>query len=178
MGAKTTRQRFLDSASELFQRQGYSGTGLAEITERSGAPKGSLYHHFPGGKEQLAEEALELAGRRLRRGIEAALASAPDGPSAVRALAAMLAAGLKASGYELGCPVATTTLDAATGSTPIARAADRAFTSWVDSIAAHVGTRKAVTVLSALEGALILARAARSTDALEIVGEELAAYVA
>jgi len=175
MSDKPTRERFLSTAAELFQRQGYSGTGLAEITTQSGAPKGSLYHHFPRGKEQLAEEALELAGRRLRHGIAAAVESAPDGPTAIRNLTRMMAAGLEASDYALGCPIATTTLDAAASSEPIARAADRAFSSWIDVLASKVGAREAVVVLSALEGALILARAARSTKPLETVGEELAA---
>ncbi|AKO93661.1 TetR/AcrR family transcriptional regulator [Priestia filamentosa] len=60
-----TRDVILHTASELFQRQGYHGTGLNQIIEKSGAPKGSLYYHFPNGKEEIAIEAIKLMGQHI-----------------------------------------------------------------------------------------------------------------
>ena len=62
-----SRDRLLDAAVDLLQRQGYHGTGLNELLERSEAPRGSLYHYFPGGKEQIGAEAIGRAGRAGRR---------------------------------------------------------------------------------------------------------------
>lgn len=179
---KPSRERFLDAAAELFQRQGYAATGLNEITARSGAPKGSLYFHFPGGKEQLGAEALTLAGGRFEGAIKAILDSARDTPAAIKGLVGAMSAGLEASDYQLGCPVATTALEAAATSPSIAAAADGAFKSWLevlaerlrgDGLSARAAERQAMLILSALEGALILARAARSTQPLKLTGEQL-----
>jgi TetR/AcrR family transcriptional repressor of lmrAB and yxaGH operons len=184
--AKPSRERFLDAAADLFQRQGYAATGLNEITARGGAPKGSLYFHFPGGKEQLGAEALTLAGERFEGAIRAVVGAAPDAPAAVRALAAAMSSGLEASDFQLGCPVATTALEAATGSPSIAAAADGAFGSWLEAIAERLredgrserdARSLATLILSALEGALILARAAHSTEPIKLVGAQLATMV-
>ena len=144
-----------------------------------------MYFHFPGGKAQLGAEALALAGRRLGAAISRTIEKAPDVPSAITALAGLLASGLEASGYELGCPIATTALETAATSELIGTAANDAFASWLGALEARLtangvpeaqARRDAVLVLSALEGALILARTARDKEPLEIVGEDLAAY--
>jgi TetR/AcrR family transcriptional repressor of lmrAB and yxaGH operons len=180
---KPSRERFLDAAAQLFQRQGYAATGLNEITARSGAPKGSLYFHFPGGKEQLGAEALTLAGERFEAAIRAVLDSARDTPSAIRGLAAAMSAGLEATDYQLGCPVATTALEAAATSESIAAAAHGAFYSWLaaltrqllrDGLSRRESEQRATLILSALEGALILARAGHSTEPLKLVSAQLA----
>ena len=56
------RQRMIKSTARLFRRQGFHGTGLQQVLEASGAPRGSLYFHFPGGKEEIGETALTIAG--------------------------------------------------------------------------------------------------------------------
>lgn len=177
-----TRERMLRTASDLFQRQGFHGTGLQQVLADSGAPKGSLYFHFPGGKEQLAAEAVSRSGRGIRDAIERLLASADDVSAAMAALAGLLAAGLESSGFERGCPVATVVLDAATGSELIRSACEESFGSWLDLIASKLRTdglpadeaeARAVLILSALEGALILARARGDTQPLRLVAEQL-----
>jgi len=183
---RPTRERLLDAAADLLHRKGYSATGLSEVTERAKTPKGSLYFHFPGGKEQLGAEALAASGARFREGIQAIVKDAPDGPSAVRDLAGMLALGLSSTDYQLGCPIATTTLEAASSSPLIRDAADRAFGSWIAALQERLSAdgyndaaanKLSIFVLSALEGAMVLARATQSTAALDIASEALADLV-
>lgn len=183
---RPTRQRLLDVAADLLHRKGYSGTGLSEISTKAKTPKGSMYFHFPGGKEQLGAEALAVSGERFRVGIQAVVDAAPDGPQAARGLARMLAAGLSSTGYELGCPIATTTLEAASGSPLIREAANAAFTGWIESLRRRLvadghdearAEELATLVLSTLEGAMVLARARQSTLPLEIAADAMAAAV-
>ena len=77
-----SRERILDAAIRLLRKQGYASTGIKQIVEEGAAPLGSVYHHFPGGKEQLAIEAIETAGERIRRTLAAA-ADVPDIPAAM-----------------------------------------------------------------------------------------------
>ena len=180
------RERFLEAAADLMQRRGYAATGLAEITARGGAPKGSLYFHFPGGKEQLGAEALRLAAARFALAMDDSWQSAPDAPSAVRALVGMLSARLQSSDYQLGCPVATTALEQAATSAALREAAHGAFVRWAevlrtrlqaDGAEAAVAEEQALFALSAIEGALLLARAARSTRPLRVVSQQLASHL-
>jgi AcrR family transcriptional regulator len=73
-----TKERIVNSSAELFRRQGYTGTGLKQIVAAADAPFGSLYHFFPGGKEQLAEEVIRVAGRFYLQLFEAISGEAPD----------------------------------------------------------------------------------------------------
>src|SRR5437762_12056667 len=107
------KQRFVAAAIDLFQRRGYHGTGLNQIVAESGAPRGSLYFHFPGGKEELASEAVAEAGGVIAAGAAEALSQAGDPAAAVRQLAEFTATSLEQSGFERGCALATVTLDVA-----------------------------------------------------------------
>jgi TetR/AcrR family transcriptional repressor of lmrAB and yxaGH operons len=165
-----SRQAAIAAAAELMQRQGYAATGLEEVLATSGSPKGSFYFHFPAGKEQLAAEALTHGGAAVRAFVEQVAASAATPGDAVRAIAAVHARQLSRSNFELGCPIATVTLEMASRSDPIREAADGAFTSWSEPLAAlleaHGHARAAARQLATwaiagLEGALVLARAAR-----------------
>jgi AcrR family transcriptional regulator len=181
---RASRQAFLDTTGLLLRRQGYAASGLSEIVSRSGAPRGSLYFHFPGGKEELAIAAMEQTGDQLRQAI-AALMSGPRGPAeALTGLIDALAAGLRASGYRDGCPIATVALETAAASEPLRATAGRVFATWLEELKraliaagteAEAAARRAVLVLSAIEGALLLARAARDTAPLEAVRDELVA---
>lgn len=183
-GGGTSRQAFLDATAELLRLQGYSATGLSEIVARSGAPKGSLYFHFPGGKEELAVAAMAQSGAGLRAAIAAIVNSSDDLAEALGRLVDSLAAGLEASGYEAGCPIATVTLEVAPRSEAIRACADAVFSSWLevlqerlvcDGMLAVDAERRALLLLSAIEGALILARARQDTSPLSAVREELLA---
>ena len=102
-----TRDRTLSTAIELFRARGYHGTGLNQVLSEGGLPKGSLYFHFPGGKEQLAAEAVVLAGERYRDEMAEALESADDPIAGLSAIMDHLIGRMIASDHRLGCPVGT-----------------------------------------------------------------------
>jgi TetR/AcrR family transcriptional repressor of lmrAB and yxaGH operons len=178
----TSREAFVRAAAGLMRRQGYAATGLKEIVVASGAPRGSLYFHFPGGKEELAAEALTRAGSELERAMRALLAGHEQLGPALAALVDVLAAGLEHSDFADGCPVATVALETSASSEPVRAAAQAAFAAWLAVIeermleaglAPQRARQRALLVLSAVEGALVLARAQRSTAPLLAVREEL-----
>jgi TetR/AcrR family transcriptional regulator, lmrAB and yxaGH operons repressor len=181
---RVTRDAFIASTGRLLRRQGYAATGLNEIVGASGAPRGSLYFHFPGGKEQLAAAAMERAGEELRGAIAAVIASRPRAAESLGVLIDGLGTGLAASGFRDGCPIATVTLEAAGASETVRLAAERVFGSWLqtleqglkaDGLDDEQAARRALLVLSAIEGALLLSRARRDLAPLEAVRDELAA---
>jgi TetR/AcrR family transcriptional repressor of lmrAB and yxaGH operons len=179
---RSSRDAFIDTAGLLLRRQGYAATGLNEVVTRSGAPKGSLYFHFPGGKEELAVAAMQRTGEQLRAALARILASSDDLGEALARLLDILAEGLERSDYRDGCPIATVTLELASDSKALRVAATETFDSWLDAlhqrllvagVSAPVAERRALLVLSAIEGALILARARRDLAPLAAVREEL-----
>ncbi|GAA0539491.1 TetR/AcrR family transcriptional regulator [Saccharopolyspora spinosporotrichia] len=173
----------LDTAMELFQRQGYHATGLNQVLAESAAPRGSLYFHFPGGKQQLAAESVAVAGRRMGELIEAALDRA-DGPrEAVSLVVDALAAILEGSDFQLGCPVATVALEASAASEDVRDACHGAYAAWLEAlrvrflrwgIAPERAGELATVALSMLEGALLLARVQRDVSALRTAAGQLA----
>jgi AcrR family transcriptional regulator len=168
------RALLLDGARKLLAEKGYAGMELRDVAERGHAPRGSIYHHFPGGKRQLAVEAAELEGNEIRALIESSLAQ--------RGLAETLTMfgeifrrRVKDKPEHLGCPVAAAAL-ARPEDPELAAAATRAFQSWEAPIAAAlrdegVGAKDAETfaglVVSTVEGALIRARAAADQAPLD-----------
>ncbi len=178
----SSREAFIETTATLLRRQGYAATGLSEIVARSGAPRGSLYYHFPGGKEELAVAALTRAGEQLQAGIAATLDARSDLDAALALLLDGLAAGLVASDYADGCPLATVALEAAGASEPLRAAAADAFDGWLGAITRRIeaagveppaARRRATLVLAAIEGALILARARRDPEPLHEIRDEL-----
>jgi TetR/AcrR family transcriptional repressor of lmrAB and yxaGH operons len=182
----TARGDAIAAAADLFRRQGYAATGLETILAVSGAPKGSFYHHFPGGKEDLAVEAVRLGGRQITERLEHAAAMSATAGALVTAAAAAQAADLRESGYELGCPVATVTLELAGSSDVVADASRSAFERWAEPLAGKLraagrtdaeAARLARWAIANLEGALLLARASRDasivTEAAEITARVL-----
>ncbi len=179
-----TRTRIVDAGAELFRRQGYAATGVKQIVTAAQAPFGSLYHHFPGGKEQLGAEAIRTSGALYELLIGAVFDPAPDLVSGVRAFFAGAALHLEQTGFADACPIATVTLETASTSEPMREASAAVFESWIAAglprfTGAGLGEATArelvVSLICALEGAFVLARAARSTEALRIAGELTAA---
>lgn len=163
------------TASALMQRQGYHGTGLQQIIESSGSPKGSLYHYFPGGKEQLAAEGIARGGRAMSNALKAALDTGDDLADGFERLAQMLAEALEASDFHDGCPIATTTLEVAADLDLVQAAAAEAFQAWHSRIERRLvqeghtpeeAGAAATLVIAAFEGALIMARALRDVAPL------------
>lgn len=171
-----------EAAGELFQRRGFHGVGMADVIAASGAPKGSVYFHFRGGKDELAEAAIERAAGGLGDGIEHLFATSASVAEAVDRICGAMAATLEATGFERGCPLATVALETVATSDRLAAACARGFEGWQASIARRLerdghdaadAAELAVLVLCALEGALILARAARDTAPVRSVAARL-----
>lgn len=181
-----SRARMIEATAELLQKQGYAGTGLAEILATSGAPRGSLYFHFPGGKEQLACEALEASGREWLTRFRDVAKNAKSPAEALDAACAMLGDELERSDWELGCPIATVALEAAHTSDAIQKTCAAHFAeleAMVTSQLTSAGVPEAIApiaatfAISAVEGSLLLARAYRSRAPLERVAAALRAQM-
>ncbi|WP_410669695.1 TetR/AcrR family transcriptional regulator [Amycolatopsis sp. cmx-4-68] len=177
-----TRQRMLDTAADLFQTQGYHATGLTQLTTAGGAPKGSLYFHFPGGKEQLAAEAVQLSSERTGELLSAIVRDAPDAPTAIDRAVDALASFLTGSDFQRGCPLATVALDAAAASEPIREACADGYSYWHGVLADYLAGQGlsperadelATVVLAAVEGGLLLARTRRDVAPLRAVAAHL-----
>jgi TetR/AcrR family transcriptional repressor of lmrAB and yxaGH operons len=182
----SSRERLLGAAVDLLQRQGFHGTGLNELLSRSGTPRGSLYFHFPGGKEQIGAEAIARAGEQVASAVTHLLRTTASTADAVDALGDVLAAGLEASAFQRGCPVATTALEATASSEPIRVAAQASFDSWLAPLNARLraagfapprAAERADLVIATLEGALILARTRRNGDVLRHTARQLRALL-
>jgi AcrR family transcriptional regulator len=100
-----TRERIVTATGELFRRQGYNGTSLKQVTAAAGAPFGSLYHFFPGGKEELADEVIRTSGAAYRSLFELVYDAAADPPTAVTDFFDGAAAVLEETGYLDACPI-------------------------------------------------------------------------
>jgi len=179
-----TRGKLVTATAELLRRQGYHATGLSEIVAESGAPRGSLYFYFPGGKDELACAALTASGEEWRRRIAAAVEHTADLGAAIDAIVALLAGDLEASGYQHGCPAAAVALEAT--SERVRQTVAAHYAAWETAIADRlvafgiarpIGTQLATVALAAIEGALLLAKVSRSRAPLATVGAALRSMV-
>ncbi len=176
------KDNLVRTAVTLFRRQGYASTGLQEILEKSGAPKGSLYHYFPQGKEQLGEAAVLAAGRAATETLNELAEKHREPAAFFKAYLKRLAGWMKSSGYRSGCPIATTILETVPQSAAIAAAGERIMDDWI-AVAAGVYERAGVPraeararaqfAIAAAQGALILSRLRRSTKPLDDAGKRL-----
>jgi TetR/AcrR family transcriptional regulator, lmrAB and yxaGH operons repressor len=171
-----TRERLLVTGERLFRVQGYSGTGLKQLAQEAGAPWSSMYHFFPGGKQQLGAEVVRQAAERYAALIAKAFAAYPDPADAVAAVFKAEAKLLTESKFRNGCPVAAVTLDVASTVEELRQSCAVAFELWIDTIAHGLGAtglpaKEARTlasyVLSSLEGAILLSRAEHSIVPIE-----------
>lgn len=178
-----SRTRMVQSAALLLRERGLSGTSFRDVIDHSGAPRGSIYHHFPEGKRQLVREAVEMTGGF----VSDAIASFEDDGDPVAALHAFLgvwAETLRASDFRAGCPVVAVSVEANDDEPEVTAAAAAAFRAWTRELAAGLhgagveeerAARLATITVAAIEGAVVLCRAERSTKPLDDVGAELEA---
>ena len=172
------------SAAPLIRAKGVSGTGMREVVAHADSPRGSLQHYFPGGKDQLVSEALllagDMAGRRVRRVLDGLDRPTPGG------LFAGLVRGWRdqflAQGFEAGCPLVAAAADVAASSDELREVIGRAFDGWQEPLAVALqetgvpndrAGALSVVMISALEGAIVLARIRRDVAPLDVVLEEL-----
>ncbi len=166
------KENLVRTAMRLFRRQGYASTGLQQIVEESGAPKGSLYHYFPSGKEALGEAAIAMAGGLIHEMLSGLAARHSDPKVFLRAYCKVMAGWMEESGFRSGCPIATTLLETAPQSPTITATGQRAIDEWIDVIAGVLANdgmerrearSRAQLIIAAMEGALILSRVRLST---------------
>jgi AcrR family transcriptional regulator len=176
----TTRDRIVETSAELFRRQGYSATGVKQIVTAAQAPFGSLYHFFPGGKEELGAAAVRTSGALYAQLIPAVFDPAPDVVTAVRDFFHGAGEHLRETDYEDACPIATVALEVSSTSETMREACAEVFESWIElgaerfvAAGCDPATARELTVsmLAALEGAFVLARALRDTEPLRLAGE-------
>jgi AcrR family transcriptional regulator len=175
----SSRAKALEATERLFRRQGYAATGLTEILDASGAPKGSFYFHFPDGKRQLAREVLLAYRGRIESGLRRLAAMHAGDPAGfVRSLCKGSAAEMQASDWSLGCAAQNLANELASSDRAIAELTAGTFAAWstiiADAIRPAYGSRaiaerRATALLAALEGARTLARAARSEAPFDAV---------
>src|SRR2546421_6615513 len=181
-----TRERIVDSSAELFRRQGYTGTGVKQIVAAASAPFGSLYHFFPGGKEQLGEEVIRWSGQMYLQLFVTVAGDAPDVATGVERFFAGAAETLEETGYADACPIATVALEVASTNEPLRKATADVFDSWIDGATAYFAgagipegraRELSIHMLCALEGAFVFCRAMRSTEPLHVAGAAATAAV-
>ena len=169
--ADDSKGKTLTAAAKLFRQQGYHGTALHDILAAGGAPRGSLYFHFPKGKEEIGAAALSLAGEAVRQAIVQAAEKSDSAESFLVRIVRAMASDLERSDFREGCPIATTALETAAQSEVLGAATRNAFQKWELEIKRGLfrfgltsgdADLVATMVLSQLEGALLLARTYRS----------------
>lgn len=178
-----TKARLAESMLELIQTSGYSGTGLNAVIDHAAAPKGSIYFHFPDGKEGLGVAAVDLAAAQFRTLIAEAAESARGAAQAARAAIEALTSIVSRSDYRLGCPVSVVTLEMGAESERLRHACASAFESWIvptaalleaDGIDAEGARSLATVIVATIEGAVIVSRAMRSPQPLESAADVVA----
>jgi TetR/AcrR family transcriptional repressor of lmrAB and yxaGH operons len=171
--APDSKEKTVVAAVKLFSQRGYHGTALNDILDAGGSPRGSLYFHFPRGKEEIGEAASGLAGEAVRQVIANAAETSDNIENFLTLIVQAMASNLERSGYSEGCPIATVALETAAQSEILGAAARTAFQSWeqelkhgLERFGMKTGDADlvATTVLSQLEGALLLARTYRNLE--------------
>lgn len=184
--SSTTKDRILQSTAELFRRQGYTGTGMKQIAAEAAAPFGSVYHFFPGGKEELGAETIKASGRLYGQLFASIALQAPDVLSAVHDFFEGAGETLRETDYADACPIATVALEVASTSEPLRLATAEVFEEWIEGATAyfvHAGIARpqarelGLAMLSLLEGAFIFSRAMRTTEPMAVAGAAAVAAV-
>lgn len=180
-GNEDSRQKMVRSATLLLREQGYTGTSFGDVVAASGAPRGSIYHHFPGGKTQMMREAVGYAGDYTGRLLERA--SREHRPEeVVSGFIAVIKKTMAANDFRAGCPVAAVAVEDHPEAPELEKAASDVFASWTSTLAASLrrsgvptarARRLATMTVTSVEGAIMLCRASRNTKALDDVGQEL-----
>lgn len=179
-GRRGTRVRMVESAAALLRERSAAGVTIDAVLARSGAPRGSVYYHFPGGREQIILEAVELAGRHVASIISSS--NSHDPGDVVARFLEFWQRVLRSSDYLAGCPVVALTVELHEGQDAAMRLVREVFTRWqaeleqvllTSGVPAGRARSLATMTIAAAEGAVLLARAERSTKPLTAVCSEL-----
>jgi TetR/AcrR family transcriptional regulator, lmrAB and yxaGH operons repressor len=177
---RTTRRRMLTSAVEVLRERGAAGVTIDEVLARSKAPRGSVYHHFPGGRNQMLIEALLFAGDTMTAAIDNA---ASEGPMALlRQFVELWQEVLRDSDFAAGCPVVAAAISTADEDPRLSAEAAEIFQRWrtaltrsfeADGFDGDDAASLAITTIAAIEGAVVLCRSLRSAAPLREVTDQL-----
>ncbi len=183
----TTRDLIIETACELLESQGFHATGLNQLVKESGAPKGSLYHYFPAGKDEIAEAAIGHASRTVAARITAGLASSDDPADAVRSFITFISERVEASEYRSGGPLTTVAMETATTNERLNLACREAYSRLQRAFEAKLLEAKypetqarqlATFITASIEGGIILCRTYHSGEPLRLVAEQLRRLIA
>jgi TetR/AcrR family transcriptional regulator, lmrAB and yxaGH operons repressor len=178
----TVREQILLTTSMLLEKQGFHGTGLNEIIKESRSPKGSLYYYFPGGKEQIAAEAILQSGKLMAERIRSGLAESRAPAKAVYDLILKIAENVELSDFGAGGPLTAVAMETATQSERINAACRNAY-EMIEAafqkklIASRLPSPKANElaqfITASIEGGIILSRTYHTGDPLRLVAAQL-----
>lgn len=177
-----TRARLMTATAELFRRQGYNGTSLKQVTEAAGAPIGSLYHFFPGGKDDLAEAVIGSSGQAYQELFELIADAAADMATAVTDFFDAAAVVLEETGYLDACPIGTVALEVASTNDRLRSATHAVFEGWVGAATSRLvaagldagqARELATTLVVAVEGGFMLSRAAQRPEPMRTAGRHM-----
>jgi TetR/AcrR family transcriptional repressor of lmrAB and yxaGH operons len=182
-----TREHILRTTCILMEKQGYHGTGLNEIVKESGAPKGSLYHYFPDGKEQITSEAVIQSGKATATQIQNGLIGNDDAAKAIHDFVLNIADHVESSGFAAGSPLTAVAMETATKSERINLACREAYSllekafreKLLESDYSKVKADELGTfITAAIEGGIILSRTYHTGDPLRSVAKHLRVLLA
>lgn len=184
---KTARDSIVETACVLLESQGFHATGINQLVKQSGAPKGSLYHYFPAGKDEIAATAIDRAGRMVAERITVGLAASDNPGEAIQSFVARIADQVEASGYSSGGPLTTVAMETATTNEPLNLVCREAYgrlqaaferkllQSEFDPTQAQ---QLATFITASIEGGIILSRTYHSGDPLRLVAAQLGSMIA
>lgn len=176
----STRTKMLVSAAEVLRERGAAGVTLDEVLARSGAPRGSVYHHFPEGRSQILREALEYAGREISTSLDQAASESTT--VLLHRVVQLWENALLTSDYTAGCPVLAAAVGSGEDEQQLTSVAAEIFSRWRDAakecylrdgFEAAEASALADTTLAAMEGAVVLCRSVRSLQPLHDVTAQL-----
>lgn len=176
------RERMVYSAAQLIRTQGVSGTGMREVVEHASAPRGSLQHYFPGGKDQLVREAVTWAGSFAAARVKRCAQQAPTPSGLLAGMVGQWRDQFREDGFAAGCPLVATTADVVAANKKLRDAVKDGFETWLEPVAESLrdmGVPEercrtlALLMISSLEGAIVLARAQEDVAPLDAVVHEL-----
>ena len=182
-----TREQILQTTCSLLEKQGYHGTGLNEIVKESGAPKGSLYHYFPAGKEQITSEAVLQSGQETAERIHVGLMASSSASRAIHDFVLKIAEHVELSGFAAGSPLTAVAMETATKSERINLACRQAYTMLQSAFREKLlenGYTKikaeelATFITASIEGGIILSRTYHTADPLRLVAKQLRTLLA
>ncbi|MEU5161068.1 TetR/AcrR family transcriptional regulator [Streptomyces sp. NPDC020875] len=183
MEQSDTRARIQGAATVLFRRHGYAATGLKRVATEAEAPFGSIYHFFPGGKQQLAEDMIRTSGPAYGRMVLTLLDTVTDPAESLISAFDAAGADLASTGYADACPIGTMALEVASSNEVLRTATAEVFDEWTESAARWFGRwvddpaearSLARSMIMMLEGAFMLSRAGRDPEPLRVAGRSMA----